>query len=102
MSESAYKSFEISSSGFLKLVGSTSSSIDIANKPRQIFNETYIANGYVDILSVDFINTNKQLHGDKVIPFETPVSYEVDTIEDFNYLEYVVKSDPNFVKLLFN
>ena len=102
MSESAYKSFEISSSGFLKLVGSMSSSIDVANKPRQTFNETYIANGYVDVLSVDFINANKQLHGDKAIPFETPISHEVDTIEDFNYLEYLVKSDPKFAKLLFN
>ena len=67
MSESAYKTFEISSGCYLKRVGSTTSSLDMANNPRQSFPETYIANGYVDVLSVQYILGNKLIHGDKVL-----------------------------------
>ena len=55
MSESAYKTFEISNEGLLRRLGSTSTDLDVANNARQEFPATYIANGYVDVLSSSFI-----------------------------------------------
>ena len=33
------------------------------------------------------------LHGNKILSFVTEHSHEIDTSEDFNYLEYKVKND---------
>lgn len=88
MSESAYKTFEVASSGQLKRVGSNNSSMDSANNARQEFPVTYQANGYVDVLSTRFIRKNGLIHGDWVLPFITPSVVEVDTEEDFLLLEY--------------
>jgi N-acylneuraminate cytidylyltransferase len=88
MSESAYKSLEISTDRILKKIGTNDSSLDSANSARQDFPKTYMANGYVDVLSIPFITQNKLLHGDKVVPFITPEVVEVDTFYDFEHLEF--------------
>ena len=61
------------------------------NNPRQSFEDVFITNGYIDIVKSDFIIKNKELHGDKMIVFETPVTYQVDTKEDFDFIEYKYK-----------
>lgn len=94
MSESAYKSFEFSEDGNLKKIGTNDSSLDSANGARQDFPKTYIANGYVDVLSVSFITKNNLLHGDKVMPFITPPVVEVDTYYDFEHLEFQLSKNP--------
>jgi len=78
MSESSYKTFEISKEGYLMPIFSDKQELDKVNKPRQMFPETYIANGYVDVLSPEFILKSNCIHGDQVIPFETPFTVEVD------------------------
>ena len=103
MAESAYKTFEIApSSGQLRQVGSKSTALDVANNARQVFPQTYIANGYVDILSTKFIRENQMIHGDHVIPFITPVTHEVDSEEDFDFLEFQLSKYPQFLSQLFN
>ena len=57
MSESAYKTLEITSSGFLKQIGSEGTELDAANDAR--FPITYFANGYIDVLSTRFIKKQK-------------------------------------------
>lgn len=99
MSESAFKSFEISSGGMLKRLGANDTNIDGANSARQIHPETYVANGYIDVLSVDFIRSKGLLHGGRVRPMITPVINEVDTEEDFTFLEYQVATNPNFLSI---
>jgi N-acylneuraminate cytidylyltransferase len=94
MAESAYKSFEISPGGQLKRLGSDSTSIDAANNARQTFPKTYIPNGYVDVLSTAFIRESGLLHGDHVIPFFTPTVAEIDTEDDFVFLEYQLSRTP--------
>lgn len=100
MSESAYKTFEIEE-GYLKSVGSNSFALDAFNDPRQRFKKTYLANGYVDIIKTAYVIENNKLHGDHVIAFITPPVVEVDTINDFDYLEYLVAKDPAIVNILF-
>jgi N-acylneuraminate cytidylyltransferase len=100
MSESAYKSFEISNQGFLATVGSVESG-EKANLPRQAFPKTYVANGYVDVLDPNYILKENKLHGDKILAFQTPVVTEVDSIEDLEYLEWQVTKQPNLLKTVF-
>jgi N-acylneuraminate cytidylyltransferase len=100
MSESAYKSFEISSQGFLATVGSVESG-EKANLPRQAFPKTYVANGYVDVLDPNYILKENKLHGDKILAFLTPVVTEVDSIEDLEYLEWQITKQTQLLKTVF-
>ncbi|QWD28808.1 acylneuraminate cytidylyltransferase family protein [Polynucleobacter paneuropaeus] len=102
MSESAYKTFEITTDGRFKRVGSEGTALDSANNARQQFPNTYQANGYVDILSTSFIRENDLIHGDWVLPFITPRVHEVDAEDDFFQLEYQLSHSPNIASQLFN
>ena len=101
MSESSYKTFEIAPGGQLKRIASDSTKLDAANNARQEFPSTYIANGYVDVLSTRFIQKNQLIHGDHVVPFVTPVVGEVDTEDDFTRLELDLEKHPEFATRLF-
>jgi len=100
MSESAYKAFEIEGN-YLKSIESNSFALDASNGPRQSFNKTYQANGYVDVIKTEYLIEKNKLHGDRVIAFVTPHIAEVDTPDDFDYLEYQVAKKPAIVKKLF-
>ena len=100
MSESAYKSFEVTDKGFLSTIGSIESG-DKANLPRQAFPKTYVANGYVDVLDPNYILKESKLHGDKILAFQTPVVTEVDSIEDLEYLEWQITKQPELLKTVF-
>lgn len=102
MSESAYKTFEITTDGRFKRVGGEDTALDLANKGRQQFPCTYQANGYVDVLSVRFIRDNSLIHGDWVLPFITPRVVEVDTEDDFLLLEYQLTRSPSIASQLFD
>lgn len=100
MSESAYKTFEIQGDR-LKPIGSNSFDLDEFNDPRQRFNKTYQANGYVDVIKTAYVLENNKLHGDHVIAFVTPHVVEVDMPDDFNYLEYLAAKEHSTVNALF-
>lgn len=102
MSESAYKTFEIAAGGQLKRVASESTNLDAANNARQQFPPTYVANGYVDVLSTAFIRKMQLIHGNHVLPFITPTINEVDTENDFFILEMELQKHPEFATRLFN
>lgn len=92
MAESAFKYCTIKN-GKLHSIGNDSFEMDASNNARQSFPETYIPNGYVDIISTKFLLSNSLLHGNKVYPFITKVSYEIDTEEDFNLISKLYSSD---------
>lgn len=100
MSESAYKYFEIKNN-ILTTVCENSFDLDRSNQARQMFPDTYIPNGYVDIIKSAYVIENKLIHGNSVMPFVTPEAYEVDSHEDFEYLEYLVNKDKSIYNLLF-
>jgi len=58
------------------------------NLPRQNFPPVYQPNGYVDIIKSETVLKLKTLHGPKILSFLTPDVGEIDTIDDFNYIEY--------------
>ena len=91
MPESAYKYFEKGvNNEFVPLKGSEDTeNLDSFNNPKQSFPDTYAPNGYVDILSVKHIENTKLIHGNKVYCFETDYTPEVDSTEEFRYIEYL-------------
>lgn len=101
MSESAYKTFEFAPAGQLKRLGAESTALDAANNARQQFPATYQANGYVDVLSSRFVRSHGLIHGDWVVPFVTPMVVEVDTADDFVYLEFLLDRHPEIANKLF-
>jgi N-acylneuraminate cytidylyltransferase len=58
------------------------------NLPKEAFSQVYIPDGYIDIVKSSFIMNNDQIHGEKIIAFESPVCYEVDSLNEFEYIQY--------------
>jgi CMP-N,N'-diacetyllegionaminic acid synthase len=58
-----------------------------ANLPRQLFEDVYIPNGYVDILNVNHFISNQDLYSNNLTIFETEEVVEVDNSYDFKRLE---------------
>ena len=100
MPETAYKSCEISS-GYLQSICEKSFDHDALNGPRQSFPKTFSPNGYVDVMRTSFIIENKILYGNRVLAFKTPFAKEIDTMDDFIFLEWQVKESNNFHNKLF-
>lgn len=101
MSESAYKSFEISEKGNLISSFTKMNSLDSSNKNRQTFPVTYVANGYVDILVPSYILRTGTLHGDNVMPTITDSVLEVDSEADFELLQMQLKLSQKYEEKLF-
>jgi len=101
MPETAYKMCEIDG-GYIKSICDGSFDHDNANKPRQLFPTTFTPNGYVDVMRTSYINENKLLHGNRVMAFITPVSYEVDTLEEYKFLKWQIKNNESITKMLFS
>ena len=52
-----------------------------------------IVGGYIDILKSSVILNTGTLHGDKMLIFESPFCVEVDTKDDFEYLEFQIQKE---------
>lgn len=100
MSESSYKTLEINDGSLTPLALFGDKKTD-SNAPRQTFPDTYQANGYVDVLDIKFIIKNKDIHGKRILPFITSIAHEIDSAEDFEYLEYKALNSEEIIKKLF-
>lgn len=88
LAESPYKMFTIEK----YLVPYMSKTpLNVTNYPRQLFPIAYKPNGYVDILKVEYVLTNHDMYGNKILPFITEPVIEVDTMEDFKRLEFKLR-----------
>ena len=99
MSETAYKSFEIDNIGNLMQVFTKNSNLDGSNNSRHLYPKTYQANGYVDVLNVNFIKKNKLIHGNESFAFVTNHVIEVDSEYDFNLLELELLNNPSLINI---
>lgn len=88
MPETAYKSLELNSKNFLKPLKNIKQNLDQLNRPRQYFKKTYTPNGVIDIYRKNFILKNKKLFGKKVLGFETKFAHEIDTLDQFKFINY--------------
>lgn len=93
-SESPLKWFLRDDDGYFKGILSGYSN-DQLNLPRQSFPLVYIPDGYVDVIKTSFILESNSMFGNKMIGFVSPPCSEVDTIEDFEFLEFELKKKSN-------
>ena len=83
--EEVYKALSINGEGFFT---SVFDNLDYHLMPRQSFPKTYLANGYVDILKSKTLLENT-FHGDRILPFITDNTIEIDNKKDLDYARYV-------------
>lgn len=93
-SESPFKWFILDKNEYFRSISPEYSNEDI-NKPRQFFPTVYIPDGYVDIIKASFVIKENILHGDKMLGFISPFCVEVDTIQDFELLEFELEKKGN-------
>ena len=101
MSESAYKSFEISDSGALVSTFTKVRELDPANEGRQSFPTTYSPNGYIDLLYPDFIHNSGLLHGNNVWPIVTENTIEIDDESDLHFAQALISTSPEIYERIF-
>tara|TARA_B100001057_G_scaffold424599_1_gene447460 strand:- start:49 stop:786 length:738 start_codon:yes stop_codon:yes gene_type:complete len=90
MSETSYKTFIIQSNK-LKSIISGNFNTENANKPKEMFPETYSGDGYLDIIKSKLIKKNK-LHGSNVMPFfHDDICVDIDYPHDLAYTKFVLK-----------
>ena len=65
-------------------------SLEDLNKPKELFEDIYIPNGYVDVVRASYMLNNEDIHGEKIMAFQTPVCTEVDTKEELDYLRFQI------------
>ncbi len=65
---------------------------DEINGGRADFPTAYIPDGYVDIIKAETIIQEGLLHGNRIMAYISPICTEVDTVEEFHYLEYELSS----------
>lgn len=84
--ESAYKFFKTSGKFWIGLFDIEG---EYYNKGRQELPATYKPNGCIDIVQSSVFMKTDSFHGDNILAFETPEMIEVDSIGEFEYLEYL-------------
>lgn len=72
------------------------------NLPRQIFPAVYMPDGYVDIVRSSCILNEGSLHGNHMLVYESPYCVEVDTKDDFNYLEFQLEKESSPLLIFLN
>lgn len=103
MSESAYKCFQMTDDQQLLTALRGSPAVDVVNDARQTFTKTYSGNGYVDVVRSSYVvNPYCGLYGSRVRGFVTEPIEEVDTEEDWAYLEYQASKKMALVSELFS
>ena len=87
-SESPAKWFSLNYDGsFGGLMGNT-----WLNMPRQECPKGYIPDGYVDVLCSDFILKSEDMYFPRMLAYVSPSVREIDTVDDFDYLDYEVRN----------
>ena len=89
--ESPYKWFLRSESGYFSGFRPDNSTPGFSNLPRQLMPTVYIPDGYVDVLRTSFVLSADDIHGERMMGYVSPPCVEVDTDEDFEFLEFNLK-----------
>jgi len=89
--ESPAKWFKMNDDGsFSGFMGNISG--ERLNMPRQGWQKAYIPDGYVDLVRSKNILTSDDMYFPRMLAYVSPPVHEIDTAEDFAYLEYEVRT----------
>lgn len=89
MKEHIYKCFYLDGV-YLEGLNPSDQRPEYYNLPRQVFRPIYKGSGYIDIIKTDTVLNNNLLHGSKILAFITDFCGELDAIDDFDYLEWLI------------
>jgi len=76
------KMFKINN-GYFKGYFNKKKIFEYYNFPRQKFAKPYLPNGYIDILKPKIILNSNLIHGNKILPFITSQTNDIDSLDDF-------------------
>lgn len=63
------------------------------NLPRQVFEDAYIPNGYVDIIRPSVLRNTGLLHGDRIKVWETAKIADIDVLEDYDFAWKILQEE---------
>jgi N-acylneuraminate cytidylyltransferase len=86
--ETPFKWFTKNAQGYFQTFAAADAPPGLANWPRQMLPKVFIPDGYVDVLKTAYVLAAEEIHGDRIVGYITPACSEVDTPEDFAYLEF--------------
>jgi len=89
--QTPFKMFEIDENGFFKGLFPNDPRPEYYNLPRQSFPPIYDPNGYVDVLRSAQLTSSESPHGKNILGFINEYTYEIDTIEELNYIKYLIE-----------
>jgi len=67
------------------------------NLHKESFEQVYIPDGYVDIVKASYMLNHKKIHGNQMICFESPVCTEVDSTEEFDYIQFQINNNESLL-----
>ena len=82
------KWFQKDKHGYFRGLLEGGESAEYYNLPKEAFPTVYIPDGYVDVIKASHVMNNDTLHGENMIGFESPVCTEVDSPQEFEYIQY--------------
>lgn len=88
--ESPFKWFRKNTSGYFVALTTDDTALDRFNAPRQVFPDVFIPDGYVDIVRASFTMASNQMHGNRVLCYESPFCTEVDSAEELDRLTFEI------------
>jgi len=90
-----YKMYVIECNILLPLFNEVNGVSEPYNQPRQILPQTYIHNGYVDIINVKSFLENDSITGTYIYPYILPKSetHDIDTMDHWKKVENIIKKE---------
>ena len=70
--------------------------------PKEGFETVYIPNGYVDILKPSYVMNNPEIYGNSMFGFVSPMVSEVDSIDEFDYIQYQMSREKSDLESYLN
>lgn len=91
LDKSPYKMYRIQNNELTPLFKEVDGIKEPYNECRQILPETYIHNGYIDIIKSDIVYKKNSITGDRIYPYVMNKNeyHDIDTIEDWKKAEYL-------------
>lgn len=89
--ESPLKWFKKDEQGYFKGLIAGGEEKELYNLPKEVFDDVYIPDGYVDVVKASYVMNHETVHGNSMIGFQSPVCTEVDSIEEFEYIQYQIE-----------
>lgn len=79
--QTPYKMFK-KKGGYMQPFLSSDLAREFYNLPRQVFEQSYTPNGYVDIVKPSIFSKGEILHGENILLFETDEVSDIDSLSD--------------------